>query len=77
MDVQTGLTFLAVFTIVMVIWFLLGWAIYGGDRGKSRKGGLFWAIYRFVVIPWLITSAISLVFFGVVWGFMAATGSFN
>ncbi|WP_258802634.1 hypothetical protein [Pseudarthrobacter sp. NS4] len=68
---------LLVITVVMAVWFLLGWAIYGGGRGKARKGGIFEALYKFVVIPWLVTAAAGVVLLGVFWGFLAATGSFN
>ncbi|MDQ0755773.1 hypothetical protein [Arthrobacter sp. B3I4] len=68
---------LVVFTLVMIVWFLLGWSIYGGERGKARRGGLFAAVYKFVVTPWIITSAVSAVLFAFFWGLIALTGGFN
>lgn len=67
MSTQTGVTLLFILFAVAIIWFLLGFAIYGGGRGKNRRGGIFWAVYRFMVTPFLITSAMFGVFFGIFW----------
>ena len=77
MNAQIAGNALLIITAVMDVWFALGWAIYGGGRGKNRKGGMFEALYRFIVIPWLITATATIVLLGVFWGFLAVTGSFN
>lgn len=73
MNAQIAGNALLIVTGVMLVWFLLGWAIYGGNRGDGRKGGMFWALYKFVATPWLITAAATAILVGVVWGFLAIT----
>lgn len=70
MDPKVVIPFLVIFSSVMVGSCLIGWALYGGERGKMRDGGLFWALWKFLAVPWTITAAVSAVFFGVVWTFM-------
>lgn len=67
MNAEIALNALIIIYGVAIPWWVIGWAIYGGERGKRRKGGIFAALWQFVVTPYLIVSIASALFFGLGW----------
>lgn len=56
MNAEIALNAIIIILSVAVLWWVVGWAIYGGERGAGRKGGIFAILWKFVVTPFLIVT---------------------